>query len=105
MKSKFKSAEVFNLSSGKDFKILEIINLLKKISRYNPNIIVDKKRIRPKKSEVNRLIGSSRLARKYLNWEPKYINKKGFILSLSKTYEWFCDNIEIYNKNSNKYNL
>ena len=49
MKSKFKSAEVFNLSSGKDFKILEIINLLKKISRYNPNIIVDKKRIRPKK--------------------------------------------------------
>ena len=105
MKSKFKSAEVFNLSSGKDFKIFEIINLLKKVSRYNPNIIVDKKRIRPKKSEVNRLIGSSRLARKYLNWEPKYINKKGFILSLSKTYKWFYDNIEMYNKNSNKYNL
>ena len=49
MKSKFKSAEVFNLSSGKDFKILEIINLLKKISRYNPNIIVDKKNKTKKK--------------------------------------------------------
>lgn len=105
MKSKFNSAEVFNLSSGKDFKIFEIINLLKKITGYSPNIIIDKKRIRPKKSEVNRLIGSSASARKYLNWKPKHINKKGFILSISKTYKWFYDNIELYNKNSNKYNL
>ncbi len=105
MKSKFTSAEVFNLSSEKDYKILDIINLLKKISGHNPNIVIDKKRIRPKKSEVNRLIGSSGLARKNLKWRPKYTNKKGLLLSLSKTYEWFKDNIEVYNKNSNKYNL
>lgn len=105
MKSKFNSAEVFNLSSGRDYKIIDIINFLKKITGHNPNIIVDKKRIRPKNSEVNRLIGSSLLARKNLKWKPIYSNKKGFMKSLSKTYDWFKYNIEIYNKNSNKYNL
>lgn len=105
MNSRFNSAEVFNLSSGKDYKILDIINFLKKITGQKPNLSIDKKRIRPKNSEVNRLIGSSLLARKYLKWKPRYSSKKGFMISLLKTYDWFKDNIEIYNKNSNKYNL
>ena len=105
MNSRFNSAEVFNLSSGKDYKILDIINFLKKITGQNPNLLIDKKRIRPKNSEVNRLIGSSLLARKYLKWRPRYSSNKGFIISLSKTYDWFKDNMEFYNKNSNKYNL
>jgi len=105
MNSRFNSAEVFNLSSGKDYKILDIINFLKKITGQKPNLLIDKKRIRPKNSEVNRLIGSSLLARKYLKWKPRYSSKKGFMISLLKTYDWFKDNIEIYNKNSNKYNL
>ncbi len=105
MRSKFNSSEVFNLSSERDYKIKDIINFLKEITGQNPKIVVDQKRIRPKKSEVNRLIGSSELAKKKLKWKPMYSTKKGFILSLSKTFNWFLKNIEIYNKNSNKYNL
>ena len=39
---------------------------------YNFNVILDKKRVREKKSEVFRLIASNTKAKKILNWKPKF---------------------------------
>ena len=38
----------------------------------------DKKRFRPKKSEVPRLCADNLKAKKLLNWKPKYKGKDGF---------------------------
>ena len=37
-----------------------------------------KKRIRPKNSEVNRLLASTKKAQRLLKWKPQYAGKKGF---------------------------
>ena len=42
-------------------------------------IISDKRRVRPQKSEVDRLLSNNTKARKILNWEPKTKRKYGLI--------------------------
>ena len=61
-------------------------------------ILTEKKRVRPKNSEVEKLRSNNRKAKKILNWKPKYINKKGLIKGISQTINWFSDkeNLKIY---------
>ena len=57
-----------------------------------------KERIRPKRSEVDRLYANTKKAKKILNWTPKYSKKKGFEKGLKKTIEWFskAENLNHY---------
>ena len=94
--------ETINLGTGKDFTISETIELIKNINfKKDLKIKIDKKRIRPVKSEVTRLISNNKKAQKLLNWRPKFIGKKGFNLGLKKTNEWFSnrDNVKLYKFN------
>ena len=54
-------------------------------------MIIQKKseRVRPKKSEVERLFANTKKAKNLLNWTPKYTKKNGFDKGLKKTIEWF----------------
>ncbi len=72
------------------------------IQQINPKarIVCDKQRIRPKKSEVNRLLGSNKKIKDLTNWKQRYPLEKG----LKETIEWFSDKnnlkqykFEIYN--------
>ena len=91
--------ETINLGTGYDFSIGETLNSIEKIMSRSVKVITDKKRIRPKKSEVNRLISSNLKAKKILKWKPKYSGKKGFILGLKNTIDWFkkYENFDYYN--------
>jgi len=105
IKSNFYKGEIFNLSSGKDIKIIDVIKKLEKLTNHKPAIIIDKERIRPVSSEVLRLVGCNLKAKKYLKWKPKHCNSNGFEKSLAKTYKWYEEHQEIFNNNSHKYNL
>ncbi len=59
---------------------------------------VEKERVRPQKSEVERLWADNSKAMKLLNWKPKYNNIKGFDKGINQTISWFENN-----KNINKY--
>ena len=52
------------------------------------SINTDKERIRPKNSEVERLVCNNEKLVKASSWEPKYDLKKG----LSETISWFQKN-------------
>tara|TARA_B100000315_G_scaffold259195_1_gene314161 strand:+ start:1564 stop:2562 length:999 start_codon:yes stop_codon:yes gene_type:complete len=93
--------EVINLGNGFDLsmkKALEIIQLKlgKKLT-----VKIEKKRLRPKKSEVNQLLSSNIKARKILKWKPKFSNLNGFKRGLENTIEWFnkSENIKYYKSN------
>ncbi len=99
------NGEVINLGTGTQFSILEVVNILRKRLDKKIRIITDKKRVRPKKSEVNILIANNTKAKKLLNWRPNFSGKKGFELAILKSLEWFRENkdsskydIKIYNK-------
>ena len=69
----------------------------------NKKIIIKlhKDRIRPKNSEVKRLLASTKKAKKIINWKPKYLGKKGFEEGLKKTISWFSkkENLKFYKTN------
>ena len=99
------NGEIFNIGSEYEISIEEILDLLNKDFNFDFEIKIDKKRIRPIKSEVNRLLSSSKKFKKITGWKPIYSDKKKFKIALSKTIEWFKkeDNLKLYK--SSEYNL
>jgi NAD dependent epimerase/dehydratase len=73
------------------------------IRQINPNaqVINDQDRMRPEKSEVFRLFGSSEKISKYTNWKPKYSLHDG----LSETINWFRDVDNLKKYKANIYNI
>ena len=93
--------EIINIGSGFEVSIKELVRKISKITGYRIDIEKDFKRIRPKKSEVDRLFANNKKAKKILNWSPKLSNKSDFENSLKKTIEWFTneENINQYKIN------
>ena len=81
--------EIINLGTGYDVSIKKLVMLIAKAMSVKVEILIDKKRVRPKRSEVERLRSNNKKAKKILNWRPKYLNEEGLIKGLSKTIDWF----------------
>jgi dTDP-glucose 4,6-dehydratase len=99
------SGEVINIGNQFEISIKGILDIFKKDFGYDFRVVIDKKRIRSKTSEVFRLLASDAKARKLLNWKPKYKGIAGFKKGLERTVEWFSnhDNLRLYN--SDIYNI
>jgi nucleoside-diphosphate-sugar epimerase len=69
----------------------------------NPNAVIvgDDKRLRPEKSEVERLFGSNTKIQQHTNWRPKYTLDKG----LEETIAWFSDKENLKRYKSDIYNV
>jgi NAD dependent epimerase/dehydratase len=81
-----------NLASGKDFSIEEMVDTIGDILGKRLIIKSEKKRLRPAKSEVQRLIGDKRLAERKIGYTPQISLKSG----LEKTILFFEKNIDRY---------
>lgn len=105
LKTSCKPGEIYNICTGKSFKVNDVVSSLKKITGYNPKIIVAKNRFRGN-AEVYNLRGSNKKIRNSTKWTPKYLNYLGFKKALRETYEWFKEenNLSKY-KNIQKYNI
>ena len=55
-------------------------------------VVADEVRLRPVKSEVNRLLGANAKIKKLTNWTPKYSFEEG----LNETIEFFRENLPKY---------
>ena len=54
--------------------------------------MTDEVRLRPEKSEVNRLLGSAALLRSLTGWHPNYTFEEG----LAETIRWIRENMDRY---------
>ena len=86
--------ETMNLASGKDFSIEEIVNMIGDILGKKLIIKTEKKRLRPEKSEVQRLVGDNRLAERKIGYIPQVSIKSG----LEKTIRFFEKNLALFPK-------
>ncbi len=78
------SGKTLNIGSGKEISIAETFNEIKKIMNAKIKIKKDKTRLRPKKSEVYRLLADYSELKSVTNYEPKI----SFTDGLKKTIEW-----------------
>lgn len=84
--------EEINLGSGTQISIRELAKLIMKIMSKECEIVIDKKRIRPKESDVMSLISDNKKAREILGWKPKIGLEEG----LKLTINWFKENEKEY---------
>lgn len=84
--------EEINIATQQEISIGALANEL--IAQINPNatIICDEQRLRPEKSEVNRLLGSSEKIRSMTSWKPNYTFEQG----LAETIAFFRENLGRY---------
>lgn len=92
---------VINICSGKEISIAELAKLILELTKSKKKITRDTKRIRPKKSEVERLLGDNALIRSLTNWQPKHSLKEGII----KTINWFSKKENLMRYKSESYNI
>lgn len=97
--------KIINLGTGFHFTIGEIVKMIFKILKTKPLIQIDQKRIRPFKSEVDRLLSNNKMAKKILGWKPKYAGKKGFYRALEITINWFKNQKNLKSYKSEIYNV
>ena len=83
-KSKKLFGEVANIGSGKEITIKNLTKLIMKISDIKKRVINEKKRTRPKNSEVNRLICDNQKIIKCSKWKPKVRLEEG----IKRTLDW-----------------
>ena len=91
LESEAGEGEVFNFGSNFEITIENTVKLISEIMGTQLNIILDKKRLRPIKSEVERLWADNKKAKKIFNWEPNHGSLEGLKLGLEKTVEWFSN--------------
>lgn len=84
--------EEINIATQKEISIGELAEEL--IRQINPNaqIVCDEVRLRPEKSEVNRLLGSNEKIMKLTGWKPVYSLEQG----LSETIEFCKTHLQVY---------
>lgn len=90
--------EEINIATQQEISIGELANEI--IGQINPKakIICDEQRLRPEKSEVNRLLGSHEKIKRLTGWQPAYTFSQG----IAETIEWIkvhmdCYKSDIYN--------
>ncbi|VVB62210.1 GDP-mannose 4,6-dehydratase [uncultured archaeon] len=84
--------EVINIGSGFEISIGDLAEKIVRLTQSKITIKIDKKRIRPKDSEVERLLADATKARKMLSWQPEVNLDSG----LKKTIKWISDHIDDY---------
>jgi dTDP-glucose 4,6-dehydratase len=82
---------VTNLGSGFEISIGKTAELIASLMGATVTFTTDNNRIRPEKSEVERLFASYEKAKQRMGWEPEYGGEEGFKKGLMKTIEWFSN--------------
>ena len=91
-KSRDAIGQEINLGSGREISIGDLAQLIIELINPAARITTDETRLRPEKSEVNRLLASSEKVRALTGWAPTNTLREG----LQKTIEWMSANLEYF---------
>lgn len=80
------AGEVFNLGTGRETAIAEVIQLVGRLLGRELVVIEEAQRLRPARGEVQRLCADASKARSLLGWMPGYSLETG----LAKTLAWLA---------------
>ena len=90
--------EVINIGSNFEISIGETTEIISDIMGFDSEIMTDYQRLRPEKSEVERLWADNNKAKELLDWLPLYSGKEGLRRGLQETVTWFTkpENLSAY---------
>jgi len=97
--------EVINIGSNFEISVGDTVKLISDIMGAPVEIETDDVRIRPEKSEVERLWADNAKAKKLAGWEPQYSGREGLRRGLVETIDWFQDPENLKAYKAHLYNL
>ncbi len=97
--------EVINIGSNFEISIGDTARTIAGVMGTEIEILTDEQRLRPEKSEVERLWASNTKARELLGWQPQYGGLDGFRRGLTETVAWFRQPSHLATYKSEIYNL
>lgn len=91
-KSDLTIGEEINIATEHEISIGQLAEELIKQMNPKAKIVCEDQRLRPEKSEVNRLLGSNSKIKRLTDWSPKYTFEQG----IAETIEFFRNNMDRY---------
>lgn len=90
--------EVLNAASNFEVSIGEVAQMAMEIMQVDAELEEESVRLRPERSEVNRLFGDNSKIKELTGWSPEYGGSEGFRRGLRETIEWFTNerNLSMY---------
>ncbi len=97
--------QVINIGSNYEISIGETVRMISDVMGVEIETETEQIRLRPDKSEVDRLWADNTKAKQLLGWEPLYNGRDGLKRGLSETVAWFMnfENLKCYKAGS--YNI
>ena len=87
---------VVNVGSGKEISIDGLVDMAFRITGKEAEVICEEERLRPEKSEVDRLLCDASLAKELTGWQPRYTLEEG----LEITAHWIEGHLHTYRPRS-----
>lgn len=84
--------QTINLGTGREISVGDLAELIARIAGRAVRVVGDDRRVRPAKSEVDRLLADSTRAHTQLAWEPRVSLEEG----LERTIPWVAANLAHY---------
>ena len=105
MESEQSVGEVINIGSNFEVSIGDTAKQIADVMGTNLEIETDEERLRPEKSEVNRLWADNSKAKRLLGWESEYGGLEGLRRGLEETVAWFSEASHREMYKSDMYNI
>jgi dTDP-glucose 4,6-dehydratase len=97
--------EVINIGSAFEISIGDTASMIADLMGVTIEIEQDDVRVRPERSEVDRLWASNAKAQKLLGWSPRFAGVDGLRKGLEQTIEWFTKRENLSRYRTNAYTL
>ena len=97
--------EVINLGSNFEISIGDAVRLITETMGAQVDIETELIRLRPDKSEVERLWADNSKAMRLTDWQPQYGGREGFKRGLTETIAWFKDPENLKRYKADIYNI
>jgi dTDP-glucose 4,6-dehydratase len=105
LRAKAGIGEVINIGSGFEISIGDVAQIIAQLMDAKIEIESDTVRLRPERSEVERLCASNVKAKKLLGWSPRLGGLEGLRKGLDQTITWFSKSDNLSRYRENVYNL
>ncbi len=100
-KSETTIGQEINIATQHEISMRELVAVISRQIDPTVNILTDDERLRPAKSEVERLLGSNQKICSLTEWKPRYTLEQG----ITETIEWFRKPENLSRYKGNVYNL
>lgn len=97
--------EVINIGSNYEISIDDTVRTIAEVMGAEIEVETEAIRLRPEKSEVERLWAENAKAKTILGWRPLYGGKEGLKRGLAETAAWFSDPGNLKSYKASAYNI